>query len=229
MVAAIRAWRTGECDAKRPTARIASWRGRARRCGLARAAGAATARRSLCGRHAHWQPRRRHAAGARRAGPGRRDLLRGHPPQPHFARPLCHGAPDAFLSRAQCRPRAAARLGRAGRRKIGGPHQRRGHTAHLRSRIQAGARSGSGGLSGDGNTRGLGCRGGAGLGGACHRRFPVCGFPAAAAPSLELALAGALFAAGFEAWPLVICGILKTVYDIALLCALRHIKPPEEQ
>jgi len=52
---------------------------------------------------------------------------------------------------------------------------------------------------------------------------------AAAAPSLELGLAGALFAAGFEAWPLVICGILKTVYDIALLCALRHIKPPEEQ
>ena len=52
---------------------------------------------------------------------------------------------------------------------------------------------------------------------------------AAAAPSLELGLAGALFAAGFEAWPLVICGILKTVFDIALLCALRHIKPPEEQ
>ena len=51
------------------------------------------------------------------------------------------------------------------------------------------------------------------------------GLAAAASP----ALAGALFAAGLEAWPLVICGILKTVFDIALLCALRHIKPPEEQ
>ena len=51
------------------------------------------------------------------------------------------------------------------------------------------------------------------------------GLAAAASP----ALAGALFAAGFEAWPLVICGVLKTIYDIALLCAMRHIKPPEEQ
>jgi len=42
-------------------------------------------------------------------------------------------------------------------------------------------------------------------------------------------LAGALFAAGFEAWPLVICGVLESVYDIALLWAFRHIKPPEEQ
>ena len=39
---------------------------------------------------------------------------------------------------------------------------------------------------------------------------------------------GALFAAGFEAWPLVICGVLKIVYDLALLWAFRRIKPPEE-
>ena len=42
-------------------------------------------------------------------------------------------------------------------------------------------------------------------------------------------LAGALFAAGFEAWPLVICGVLKSIYDIALRWAFRHVKPPEEQ
>src|SRR5262249_47249932 len=48
---------------------------------------------------------------------------------------------------------------------------------------------------------------------------------AAASP----ALAGALFAFGFEPWPFVICGVLKTIYDIALLCACRHIQPPEEQ
>jgi hypothetical protein len=42
-------------------------------------------------------------------------------------------------------------------------------------------------------------------------------------------LAGALFAAGFEAWPPVICGALKSIYDIALPWAFRHIKPPEEQ
>jgi len=48
---------------------------------------------------------------------------------------------------------------------------------------------------------------------------------AAASP----ALGGALFAAGFEAWPLVICGALKILYDLALLWTFRHIKPPEEQ
>ena len=42
-------------------------------------------------------------------------------------------------------------------------------------------------------------------------------------------LAGALFAAGFGAWPLVICGVPKSIYDIALLWAFCHIKPPEEQ
>ena len=43
------------------------------------------------------------------------------------------------------------------------------------------------------------------------------------------ALAGALFAAGYEAWPLVICGTLKIVYDVALLWAFSHVKPPEER
>jgi len=51
------------------------------------------------------------------------------------------------------------------------------------------------------------------------------GLAAAASPTL----AGALLAAGLEAWPLVICGLLKTIYDIALLWAFRHVKPPEER
>lgn len=53
--------------------------------------------------------------------------------------------------------------------------------------------------------------------------------PRSLAAAFSPALAGALFAAGLEAWPLVICGALKIVYDLALLWAFRHIKPPEEQ
>jgi MFS family permease len=48
---------------------------------------------------------------------------------------------------------------------------------------------------------------------------------AAAAP----AIGGALFAAGYEAWPLIICGALKTAYDVALLWMFRHVRPPEER
>jgi hypothetical protein len=29
--------------------------------------------------------------------------------------------------------------------------------------------------------------------------------------------------------PLVICGVLKIAYDLALLASFRHIKPPEER
>jgi hypothetical protein len=42
------------------------------------------------------------------------------------------------------------------------------------------------------------------------------------------ALAGALFAASFRALPLIICGVLKILYDVLLL-QFRHLKPPEEQ
>jgi hypothetical protein len=42
-------------------------------------------------------------------------------------------------------------------------------------------------------------------------------------------MAGALLAAGLEAWPLVICGLLKIAYDLALLWMFRHVKPPEER
>jgi hypothetical protein len=41
-------------------------------------------------------------------------------------------------------------------------------------------------------------------------------------------MAGALFAASYQAWPLLICGTLKIVYDLLLLRQFRHIKPPEE-
>ncbi len=56
----------------------------------------------------------------------------------------------------------------------------------------------------------------------------VTSVPRSLAAALSPALAGALFAAGYEAWPLVICGVLKILYDLALLWAFRHIKPPEE-
>jgi MFS family permease len=57
----------------------------------------------------------------------------------------------------------------------------------------------------------------------------VTSVPRSLAAAASPALAGALFAVGFEAWPLVICGVLKILYDLTLLWAFRHIKPPEEQ
>ena len=56
----------------------------------------------------------------------------------------------------------------------------------------------------------------------------VTSVPRSLAAALSPALAGALFAAGYAAWPLVICGVLKILYDLALLRAFQHIKPPEE-
>jgi len=53
--------------------------------------------------------------------------------------------------------------------------------------------------------------------------------PRSLAAAAGPAIAGALFAAGFEAWPLIICGALKIFYDLALLWTFRHVKPPEEQ
>ena len=42
------------------------------------------------------------------------------------------------------------------------------------------------------------------------------------------ALAGLLFEAGYQAWPLIICGVLKIAYDFGLLWAFRNTRPPEE-
>jgi predicted MFS family arabinose efflux permease len=57
----------------------------------------------------------------------------------------------------------------------------------------------------------------------------VTSVPRSLAAAVSPALAGALFAAGLDAWPLVICGVLKISYDLALLWMFRHIKPPEER
>jgi len=56
----------------------------------------------------------------------------------------------------------------------------------------------------------------------------VTSVPRSLAAAASPALAGALFAAGFEAWPLVICGVLKILYDLALLWTFRRVRPPEE-
>ena len=53
--------------------------------------------------------------------------------------------------------------------------------------------------------------------------------PRSLASAISPSIAGALFGAGLQAWPLVICGTLKIVYDALLLWQFRHTKPPEEQ
>jgi MFS family permease len=53
--------------------------------------------------------------------------------------------------------------------------------------------------------------------------------PRSLAAAAGPALAGALFAAGHHAAPLIICGVLKTLYDVALLHFFRHVRPPEER
>jgi MFS family permease len=52
--------------------------------------------------------------------------------------------------------------------------------------------------------------------------------PRSLAAAASPALAGALFAASYRAWPLLICGVLKILYDLLLLAQFRHVKPPEE-
>ncbi|HEY4891744.1 MAG TPA: MFS transporter, partial [Reyranella sp.] len=57
----------------------------------------------------------------------------------------------------------------------------------------------------------------------------VTAVPRSLASSLSPAISGVLLASSFSGWPLVICGGLKIVYDLALLMSFRHIKPPEER
>jgi MFS family permease len=52
--------------------------------------------------------------------------------------------------------------------------------------------------------------------------------PRTIASSISPSFAGVLLASSFAGWPLVICGVLKIAYDLALLYSFRHIKPPEE-
>lgn len=53
--------------------------------------------------------------------------------------------------------------------------------------------------------------------------------PRSLASAVGPAIAGALFAAGHYSWPFIICGVLKIVYDLALLWTFRNVKPPEER
>jgi MFS family permease len=53
--------------------------------------------------------------------------------------------------------------------------------------------------------------------------------PRSLASAISPAFAGALLASPFTGLPLVLCGALKIVYDVALLVSFRHMKPPEEQ
>jgi len=57
----------------------------------------------------------------------------------------------------------------------------------------------------------------------------VTAVPRSLAAALSPALAGALYAAGFDALPFIICGVLKIVYDVALLWMFRNVVPPEER
>ena len=56
----------------------------------------------------------------------------------------------------------------------------------------------------------------------------VTAVPRSLAAAASPALAGALFAAGYQIWPLLLCGGLKIAYDLMLLAAFRNVKPPEE-
>jgi MFS family permease len=57
----------------------------------------------------------------------------------------------------------------------------------------------------------------------------VTAVPRSLASALSPALSGWLLALPFTGLPLVICGALKITYDLGLLYAFRHVKPPEEQ
>lgn len=57
----------------------------------------------------------------------------------------------------------------------------------------------------------------------------VTAVPRTLAAAISPTFAGALLASSFAGWPLVLCGALKIAYDLALLTACRHVKPPEER
>jgi MFS family permease len=56
----------------------------------------------------------------------------------------------------------------------------------------------------------------------------VTAVPRSLASSISPALAGVLLTTPFSGLPLVVCGVLKIVYDVALLFSFRHVRPPEE-
>lgn len=56
----------------------------------------------------------------------------------------------------------------------------------------------------------------------------VTAVPRSLASSISPAMSGALLSTSLVGLPLVICGVLKIIYDLSLLFSFRHIKPPEE-
>jgi MFS family permease len=56
----------------------------------------------------------------------------------------------------------------------------------------------------------------------------VTAVPRSLASAVSPTFAGILLTFPFSGWPLVLCGSLKIIYDLALLFSFRHLKPPEE-
>jgi MFS family permease len=57
----------------------------------------------------------------------------------------------------------------------------------------------------------------------------VTAVPRSLASAISPAISGALLSTSFAGLPLVVCGVLKIVYDLSLLFSFQHIKPPEEK
>jgi MFS family permease len=57
----------------------------------------------------------------------------------------------------------------------------------------------------------------------------VTAVPRSLASSISPVFAGVLLTLPFSGLPLVFCGSLKIIYDLALLFTFRHVKPPEER
>jgi hypothetical protein len=56
----------------------------------------------------------------------------------------------------------------------------------------------------------------------------VTAVPRSLASAISPAISGVLLTTAFAGLPLVLCGALKIVYDLALLWSFRHVRPPEE-
>jgi MFS family permease len=56
----------------------------------------------------------------------------------------------------------------------------------------------------------------------------VTAVPRSLASAISPAMSGILLTFPFAGLPLVLCGTIKIVYDVALLFTFRHVKPPEE-
>jgi len=57
----------------------------------------------------------------------------------------------------------------------------------------------------------------------------ITAVPRSLASAISPAISGALLSTAFIGMPLVLCGTLKIAYDLTLLLAFRHLKPPEER